>query len=223
MWGYRPMAPLDADGKQTIDLENDFLDPAQWNTNRPQKEVHSLQNNGYLHYGVNGSVINTQFTGWSNENILTWNKTFTQKHNLILTGVVSEQGGLYTLDGASAVKLPKAELGQTGHLHPCWQEPTITMTQDTSYRIIQADDLPKLSPGNKWGSFWSGAVKWNFFNERFFKDVTWLSNGALRASYGQTVRLSTAHSSDGAVFVIEIPPCASAGSFGNPQAPFGDN
>lgn len=309
MWGYRPMAPLDAEGKQTIDLENDFLDPAQWNTNSIANQyiinplinqqhrvrdniTNSLNANSYVDikilddlklritgginswarkdiqfndtqtaegspltangstYGVNGSVINTQFTGWSNENILTWNKTFTQKHNLILTGVVSEQGGLYTLDGASAVKLPKAELGVAGLSQGTPQSIPSSRSNwtlasmlaranynyDSRYFLTvsyRADGSSKFSPGNKWGNFWSGAVKWNLFNERFLKDLTWLSNGALRASYGQTgnnrvddfatysrMVISTpvtAHSSDGAVFGNEIPPFASPGYFGNPQ------
>ncbi|MGJ1265708.1 SusC/RagA family TonB-linked outer membrane protein [Sphingobacterium spiritivorum] len=309
MWGYRPVSPLNENGSQTVDLETDFLDPAQWNTNSIANQyiinplinqqhrvrdniTNSLNANAYTDinilkdlklritgginqwarkeiqfndaqtaegspltangstYGVNGSVTNTQYTGWSNENILTWNKSFVKKHNLTMTGVISEQGGLYTLDGASAVKLPKPELGIAGLSQGTpqnvissksnWTLASFMARANYNYESkyfltlsYRADGSSKFGPDNKWGNFWSGAVKWNFFNESFLKDTQWISNGALRASYGQTGnnRVSdfatysrmgiltpvVAHSSDGAVFANEVPPFAYPSSFGNPQ------
>lgn len=50
-----------------------------------------------------------------------------------------------------------------------------------SYR---RDGSSKLSPGTRWGDFWSVAGSWRINNENFMKDMTYISNLRLRASYG---------------------------------------
>lgn len=47
------------------------------------------------------------------------------------------------------------------------------------------DGSSVFGPSNKWGDFLSLALAWRIKEESFLKDVNWLSNLKLRASYGQ--------------------------------------
>ncbi len=49
---------------------------------------------------------------------------------------------------------------------------------------MRADGSTKFGKNNKWGYFPSGAVSWKLNNEPWLKDVTWLDELKLRASYG---------------------------------------
>lgn len=48
------------------------------------------------------------------------------------------------------------------------------------------DGTSRFSPENRWGDFWSFGVSWRLIQEDFLKNVSWLSNLKLRASYGET-------------------------------------
>lgn len=49
---------------------------------------------------------------------------------------------------------------------------------------VRTDGSSRFGPGHKWGTFPSVAVGWNLHNERFLKDLKYLDNFKLRASYG---------------------------------------
>ncbi len=48
------------------------------------------------------------------------------------------------------------------------------------------DGSSNFGPNNRWAGFHSFAASWRFSNEAFMKDVKWISNGKLRAGWGQT-------------------------------------
>ena len=48
------------------------------------------------------------------------------------------------------------------------------------------DGSSNFGPNKRWAGFHSVAVAWRFNNEKFLKDVKWLSNGKLRVGWGQT-------------------------------------
>ena len=50
---------------------------------------------------------------------------------------------------------------------------------------IRYDGSSRFSEGHKWGLFPSVSVGWRFNQEKFLENVSWLSNGKLRASWGQ--------------------------------------
>lgn len=50
-----------------------------------------------------------------------------------------------------------------------------------SYR---RDGSSKFGPDTRWGDFWSVAASWRINNEDFMKDISYISNLRLRASYG---------------------------------------
>ncbi len=49
---------------------------------------------------------------------------------------------------------------------------------------LRADGSSKFSAGNRWGFFPAAAVAWRISNEKFMKNVDWLSNLKLRLSIG---------------------------------------
>jgi TonB-linked SusC/RagA family outer membrane protein len=51
---------------------------------------------------------------------------------------------------------------------------------------VRADGSSALAPGHKWGYFPSAAVAWRMNEESFLKEVSWIDNLKLRASYGIT-------------------------------------
>ena len=57
---------------------------------------------------------------------------------------------------------------------------------------FREDGASQLSPGHKWAFFPSGAIAWRISEEPFLKDVEWISNLKLRASYGMTGNYSIA-------------------------------
>ena len=50
---------------------------------------------------------------------------------------------------------------------------------------FRADGSSKFSPLNRWGYFPAGAFAWKMSDESFLKDVSWLDNLKLRASFGE--------------------------------------
>lgn len=48
------------------------------------------------------------------------------------------------------------------------------------------DGSSNFGPKNRWAGFHSVAASWRFSNEGFLRDSKWLSNGKLRAGWGQT-------------------------------------
>ena len=48
------------------------------------------------------------------------------------------------------------------------------------------DGSSNFGPNNRWAGFHSLALAWRFTNEKFMKDIKWLSNGKLRLGWGQT-------------------------------------
>lgn len=51
---------------------------------------------------------------------------------------------------------------------------------------IRTDGSSKFGAANRWGVFPSASAGWNFNKEEIFKNLKWLSNGKIRASYGLT-------------------------------------
>ena len=50
---------------------------------------------------------------------------------------------------------------------------------------FRADGSSKFSPNNRWGYFPAAALGWRMSEESFLKEVNWLDNLKLRASYGE--------------------------------------
>ncbi|MBQ0043883.1 MAG: TonB-dependent receptor [Bacteroidales bacterium] len=49
---------------------------------------------------------------------------------------------------------------------------------------LRSDATSRFSPQSRWGMFWSAGASWRINNEDFLKDVRWIDNLKLKASYG---------------------------------------
>ena len=160
----------------------------------------------------NGSSTNGSVTDYSviREKIVTsttlnYNKEFAQKHTLgVLVGFEAESN---TTDysRANGKNLPKTvhTVSTAGVLDASgysWGNAMasvlskIDYNYDNRYYIsgsYRADGSSKLGENNRWGNFWSVAGSWKINNEKFLKDVQFLSNLRLRASYGVNGTLPT--------------------------------
>ncbi|MFZ4454603.1 MAG: SusC/RagA family TonB-linked outer membrane protein [Bacteroidales bacterium] len=154
--------------------------------------------------GNNGSIYNLISSTWSNENILTYNKSINKRHNINFTGLISEQSGAVRSNGYSAVLCPNPNLGISGldEGTPSFAPSTstnytlasfmgrINYNYNSRYYITisnRSDGSSKFAKENHWANFSSGALKWSFANERFMKKFKkTISSGSVRYSLGQT-------------------------------------
>ena len=51
---------------------------------------------------------------------------------------------------------------------------------------LRSDGSSRFHKDNRWGTFWSLGANWRISAEEFMKDVKWVSNLSLKASYGQS-------------------------------------
>ncbi|WP_165963681.1 SusC/RagA family TonB-linked outer membrane protein [Hymenobacter radiodurans] len=137
------------------------------------------------------------------ENILTYNRTFAEKHDVNFTGLYSWQQFRTDGFGTGSQNLP-TNYQQAFNLGA--GTPTAPSSNQSQWDIIsymgrlnyafddrysatltmRVDGSSRLAPGNKYKPFPSAAVAWNIANESFLQDKAWVSNLKLRASYGRT-------------------------------------
>lgn len=153
--------------------------------------------------GVNGKMMNNNYTNWLNENTLTWDKRM-QKHHFIALGGFTTQKQESESYGKAAQKIPAAnedlmfdalDLGTPVRIDPgnsVWTMASFLgrVNYDFASKYFltasyRADGSSKFPSQNHWGYFPSGALSWKFSEEKFLKN-RYLSEGKLRTSYGQT-------------------------------------
>lgn len=155
--------------------------------------------------GNNGAQYkNEQKRSWTLDNLIYYNKTFAEKHNLGLTLMQSASAYHYEMGDMRATNVASSEelwynMSTAGTLSSFGTG--LTETQMTSYMIranygfmdkylltasMRWDGASQLAPGHKWASFPSMALAWRLDQENFLKDVNWLSQLKLRLGFGIT-------------------------------------
>jgi TonB-linked SusC/RagA family outer membrane protein len=151
------------------------------------------------------AVNNSQNYHWTFENILTYDRTFAQKHNINVLALYSAEQNKYSQSSMSARGIPSDafqfyNLGQaTGEItigNGQYQQTglnsymgRILYSYDNRYLFsatLRADGSSRLAPGKKWHNFPAVSVGWNMTNESFMKGISFLDNLKLTAGYGQT-------------------------------------
>ena len=153
--------------------------------------------------GINGGIYWNDKRTWLNENTLTYTKRFNRKHNFQFLLGFTMQGETFDYKGTSVTQMTTESLGLNG-LHTGsyqtvtpWQYDWTMMSgffrvnYNFKYKYyltasFRADGSSKFPKHNRWGYFPSTALSWNINREDWLKDVTWVSNAKLRASWGQT-------------------------------------
>jgi TonB-linked SusC/RagA family outer membrane protein len=157
--------------------------------------------NGIL---VNGSVINNTTDNWSNENTVTYNRTFNKIHALTVLAGVTEQGGNTSSGGFRAIQVPNESLGISGldegtvssitSTSSAWTLASFLARVNYGYKSrylftvnFRADGSSRFSDDNKWAYFPSGSFAWRFSEEEFIKNaLPFLNDGKIRVGYGET-------------------------------------
>ncbi|OGX83705.1 hypothetical protein BEN49_12175 [Hymenobacter coccineus] len=138
------------------------------------------------------------------ENVLTYNRTFAEKHDLGVTALYSRQ--TYHADGFGGnVRNTLADYQLADNLGAGTPASITNTTQPINWALesfmgrvnyaydnrysatltVRADGSSRLAPGNKFKAFPSAAVAWNIANESFLKSFSSVSLLKLRASLGR--------------------------------------
>lgn len=161
--------------------------------------------NSWSGYGINAMSQQTQMRSWLEENTLTYTKAFGKDHHFQALAGMTFQGEMQTYGGSRSLKIPsELESGgmnsmSRGTIQPMssgayeWTLMSFLARVNYNYRYkyyltvsARADGSSKFPAGNRWGFFPSASVAWNFNRENLLKDMKWLSNGKIRASWGRT-------------------------------------
>ena len=157
------------------------------------------------------NINNTKQVGYAIENLLTYDRTFTQKHRLNVTALYSAQQDTYWYSASSATyiasdafqfyNLPQVLADQGGTTTvgssnlPYWQKGLISYmgrimyTYNDKYNLsvsYRADASSVLAPGHQWHSYPAVSAGWNMKNESFMKNVSIVDALKLRVGYGET-------------------------------------
>ena len=156
---------------------------------------------------VNGGGIGENQTyNWTVENLVTFDRTFAEKHNISIVGMYSAEQTTYESTGASAQDIPSdlfmyyaldKALGQanlTGYNY--WQSGLMSWmgrvmySYDNKYMLsaaLRSDGSSRLAEGHKWHTYPAVSAGWNIAREEFMESTkSWLDNLKLRVGYGET-------------------------------------
>ncbi|MDR2065019.1 MAG: TonB-dependent receptor [Prevotellaceae bacterium] len=146
-------------------------------------------------------------TNWTVENLLTYDRTFAEKHQVNVVGLFSAEETRYNSSYIGVTNLPADhfqyyDLGYAEDPISINPNPNgysvsgllswmgrIMYNYDSRYMIsatIRSDGSSRLSPGNKWHTYPAVSAGWNIRNESFMQNVDWLNSLKLRVGTGQT-------------------------------------
>ena len=175
-----------------------------------------IQNNNgnYTGMGIGSStpttvstagVSNSQTYHWTIENLLTYDRTFAQKHSLNVVALYSAEQNKYNSSSMTAKDIP-ADAFQFYNLGQATGEISIgngnyslsglnsymgrvMYSYDERYMIsatVRSDASSRLAPGHKWHTYPAVSAGWNISNESFMKNVSVVNRLKLRVGYGET-------------------------------------
>lgn len=167
-----------------------------------QKENGQYKNKAYPGGGASGMLSNGNKEHWLIENIVNYAVPIkNQNHRLDLTLVQSlDQESQKDMEySANNVPvdfdwnmLPDGDVTGIGRKYE--ERILVSFMGRVQYGLMdkylltaawRRDGSSVFGPSNKWGDFISLAFAWRIKEETFLKDINWLSNLKLRASYGQ--------------------------------------
>lgn len=162
----------------------------------------ALYNPQGIDYNGLGQQYNSRTTTLTWNNIIGWNKTFNDVHNLSAMIGQEMQKKSYYYEYMNGMDFPFASSGMRdlstvgswgdsefykkearlasyfADVHYSYQDKYYA---SASYR---RDGSSVFGADNRWGDFWSVGAKWRLSSESFLKDNPIITNATLRASYG---------------------------------------
>ena len=154
--------------------------------------------------GGEGQVRGIKNTLFLNENYLTYSRQFGTLHDLTVLGgysyqrneyedwrargqsLITDAGSFRNLGTASVWLQPESSFNDW-ELSSFYGRINYTLAEKYLFTFnARYDGSSRLSAGNQWTFFPSGAIAWNVTEEGFLQDSEWLSFLKLRGSYGVT-------------------------------------
>ena len=154
------------------------------------------------------NINNEHTTNWAVENLLTYDRVFSEKHKINAVAMYSAEQTTYNKSQVSAKNLPADffqfyNLGRAASTDITVDPNNQLYTQSglMSYmgRVMysyadrymlsatfRSDASSRLAAGHKWHSYPAVSVGWNIGKESFMQGIYWLESLKLRAGYGQT-------------------------------------
>ncbi len=174
----------------------------------------SSKGGGFTGTGVNnkdanavnsGWITENQTRNWAVENLITFDRTFADKHNLNVVGMYSAEETTYESTGGNAQDIPadyfqyyaldKATGQSNLNNFNYWQSGLVSWmgrvmySYDNKYMFsaaLRSDASSRLAKGHQWHTYPAVSAGWNISNEEFMSDYDWLDNLKLRVGYGET-------------------------------------
>jgi len=174
------------------------------------------KNGNFTGQGINSSTPTTPSTAsignsntlnWVIENLVTYDRTFNEKHDINVTALYSAERTRYNSSYMSARDIPN-EVFQYYNLGRANGEITvdpnrqnfrdsgleswmgrIIYSYDSRYMLtatLRSDGSSRLAEGHKWHTYPAVSAGWNIANESFMEDVPVINSLKLRVGYGQT-------------------------------------
>ncbi|MBL7734047.1 MAG: TonB-dependent receptor [Chitinophagaceae bacterium] len=158
----------------------------------------------YFNSTGNATVSTGQYTSILNENTLTYDKSFNEKHHLTAvagftyqdfvsktlggsgSGFLSDVTETYGLGGAAVPGIPSSSYSKSVLLSSLARVNYVFDNRILATLSFRADGSSKFSEGDKWGYFPSAALAWKIKEERFLKSNETISDLKIRASWGAT-------------------------------------
>ncbi len=174
----------------------------------------SSKGGGFTGTGINnkdanatngGWISENQTRNWAVENLITFDRTFAEKHNLNVVGMYSAEQTTYESTGGSAQIIPadyfqyyaldKATGQANLNNYSYWQSGLMSWmgrvmySYDNKYMIsaaVRSDASSRLAKGHQWHTYPAVSVGWNIARENFMQDLDWINSLKLRIGYGET-------------------------------------
>ncbi len=176
----------------------------------------TTKNGGYTGYGVNSSNTNnpnsaslqhSDYTNWAVENVLSYDKTFNEKHEVSMVGLYSAEQTTYSQSHMSGSDIPaeyfqyynigasRKDLTVNPGYQNYWQAGLVSWmvrglyTYDGKYMAslaFRGDASSRLAEGHQWHTYPAFSLGWNVAKESFMEDLDMIDNLKVRFGYGQT-------------------------------------
>ena len=152
-----------------------------------------------------GGISENQTRNWAVENIITYDRTFAEKHNINIVGMYSAEQTTYESTGANAQNIPAdfflyyaldKAIGEVNlNNYNYWQSGLMSWmgrvmySYDNKYMAsvaVRSDASSRLAKGHQWHTYPAVSAGWNIARESFMEPITWVDNLKLRVGYGET-------------------------------------
>lgn len=176
------------------------------------------------------SISNSMTTQWVIENLLTYDRTFADKHKINLVGLASSEQQMFNRSSVSARDIPSDDF-QFYNLGHAAGEIIVDPNNQSYYKAglqsfmgramysyddrymfsvaLRSDGSSRLAKGNKWHTYPALSAGWNLTNESFMQGIKGIDLIKFRVGYGETSNQA-------------VNPYATLGSLGTRPYNFGD-